>query len=296
MANIKEIVSKISSITSTQQITKAMKMVAASKLNKVQNKVVQMRRYTKDLDLVVESITASNADSSSFVEKYLEQRAVKNILFIVMASDKGLCGSFNANTIKYALSEIKKVSSMYHEAKISVMPIGEKVLAACTKQNFEVIKDFVGVVSNPSMEGAQSVAEFAKKSFLSKQYDKIVMVYSSFKSIATQEPVSIDYLPMVFSEKKAGSKSVLTKKYIYEPSQGEMMSILVPKLLEIKVYNALLESSASEHSARMMTMNKATDNAGEMLKSLKISYNRTRQAAITQEISEIVSGAEALSK
>lgn len=295
MANIKEIVGKIASITSTQQITKAMKMVAASKLNKVQHKVLQIKPYTENLNSIVSNITASGV--TNFAEQYLTQRVVKNILFIVMASDKGLCGSFNANIIKYAMGEVKRIQSLYQEAEVHILPIGEKVFSAFSKKDFKVKKEFIDAIASLSFEKAQSVANFSKKAFLDGEYDRIILVYSNFKSVAVQKPVTLDYLPMVFSDKNSDNgQNIYPKDYIYEPSQVEIMQVLIPKLLETQLYNAMLESSASEHSARMMTMNKATDNAGEILRSLKISYNRTRQAAITQEISEIVSGTEALSK
>lgn len=295
MANIKEIVGKIASITSTQQITKAMKMVAASKLNKVQHKVLQIKPYTQNLNSIVSNITASGV--TNFAEQYLTQRIVKNILFIVMASDKGLCGSFNANIIKYAMGEVNRVQSLYQEAEIHILPIGEKVFSAFSKKDFKIKKEFVDAIANLSFEKAQSVANFSKKAFLDGEYDRIILVYSNFKSVAVQKPVTLDYLPLIFSDKSGeDDRNIYPKDYIYEPSQVEIMQVLIPKLLETQLYNAMLESSASEHSARMMTMNKATDNAGEILRSLKISYNRTRQAAITQEISEIVSGTEALSK
>jgi F-type H+-transporting ATPase subunit gamma len=295
MANIKEIAGKISSISSTQQITKAMKMVAASKLSKVQSKTVHMKQYVAKLASIVSSISETNGDE--FITQYLDNRSIKKVLFVVMASDKGLCGSFNANTIKYANQEIKKIKSTYHNVEVDIMSVGEKVNQTFVKQGFKCITNFVESINKLSHSEANDIANFVSDAFLSKKYDKIILIYSNFKSVASQEPVGMNYLPIDFSQ--IANLSCIKESgitYIYEPSKKEIIQVLVPKLLEIQIYSALLESSSSEHSARMMTMSKASDNAGEMLKSLKITYNRTRQAAITQEISEIVSGAESLAK
>lgn len=295
MANIKEIAGKILSISSTQQITKAMKMVAASKLNRVQGKAIHMKQYLAKLASVVSGI--SKTSNEQFIAQFLAERHIKKVLFVVMASDKGLCGSFNSNLIKYANQAIKNLKTEYPIVEIDIMSIGEKINQAFVKQGFKCITDFVESINRLSHAEAQTITNFAVNAFLSKKYDKVVLIYSLFKSISTQEPIAMNYLPIDFSQ--FDNLSNLTHRgvtYIYEPSQKEMIATLVPKLLEIQIYSTLLESSASEHSIRMMTMNKASDNAGEMLKSLKVTYNRTRQAAITQEISEIVSGAESLTK
>lgn len=293
MANIKEIHRKILSISSTQQITKAMKMVAAAKLNKVQARVMGMKPYASLMYSIVEQIAKQEGDKLN-EGAFFEQRKIEKILFVVMTSDKGLCGAYNTNILKTTTAAINKILIDHPDVEISILPIGERARGFFSKKNFRMRNNFTNALNVLTVDYSESIARFLIGEFLAKRYDKILLSYSSFKSIAKQEPVVADYLPIVKLVDDVDGADRGYVDYIYEPSRVDIVRSLIPKLLEIKIYSALLESSASEHSARMMTMNKAYDNAGDMLKSLKVSYNRTRQAAITQEISEIVSGAQAL--
>lgn len=293
MASTKEIHRKILSISSTQQITKAMKMVAASKLNKVQARIIGMKAYSSLMYSIMERISvAGRANVTDNL--FFEQRKIERVLLVVIASDKGLCGAYNANILKNTNAVINKIIREHPAVEISILPIGDRADAFFAKKNFRMVNGFSNALNILSFNSSKSIVQFLIKEFLVKNYDKIMLSYSSFKSIAKQEPVIVDYLPIANLLDGYDGCDGGYLDYIYEPCKVDILQTLIPKLLEVKVYSSLIESSASEHSARMMTMSKAYDNAGDMLKVLKVSYNRTRQAAITQEISEIVSGAQAL--
>jgi F-type H+-transporting ATPase subunit gamma len=291
MLNIKEVVNRINSITSTQQITKAMKMVAAARLNKVQQQVLQMRPYAEKLTTLLENVTAST--DQQLAQRYLENRTVKKLLLVVMTSDKGLCGSFNIKVLKKTLNYIQVSACDLDPAQITVLPIGRKALSFFEKRAFNLIKDHVALSHRLAFDHASRVADFLTDAFLQHTYDQVALAYNAFQSAATQVPIVEQFLPIMRPVTHPADREPHID-YIYEPSRAVLMETLVPRVLQIQFYKAQLESNASEHGARMTTMSKATDNAGELLKMLQLTYNRTRQAAITREISEIVAGAEAL--
>jgi F-type H+-transporting ATPase subunit gamma len=286
MANLKEVRVRIQSVNSTQQITKAMKMVAAAKLRKAQDAITQMRPYSQKLSALLQNL--SSAAGTDFESPFMEVREPNRILLVAVTSDRGLCGAFNTNIIK-------AVTHLYHEVyagkEVSVLTIGKKGNDFLGKKLPRVNGDFHQIFSNLKFESVQAAAQFIMKAFQEKSYDKVVVVYNEFKNVATQIVREEQFLPFTSNTSGAASASV---DYIYEPDQESILMELIPKALGMQLYKAVLDSNASEHGARMTTMDKATENAGELLKELKLMYNRTRQAAITTEILEIVGGAEAL--
>ncbi|KYG76334.1 ATP synthase F1 subcomplex gamma subunit [Roseivirga ehrenbergii] len=287
MANLKEVKERIKSVSSTQQITRAMKMVAAAKLRRAQDKIIQLRPYSEKLSAILANVSAGNSDES--MTTYAQEREVKNVLIVPVTSDRGLCGAFNSN-INKALNVVVKA----HEgATIHVMPIGKKAFDMTKKQKFTNVTAYWDMFSKLSFETAREAAEYAMDGYVEGKYDKVILVYNEFKNVATQIVRSEQLLPIVQVEKDNDASSTSTD-YIFEPSKDFIVEDLIPKSLKIQFYKAILDSNASEHGARMTAMGKATDNAGDLLKDLKLMYNRTRQAAITKEILEIVGGAEAL--
>ena len=287
MANLKEVKERIKSVSSTQQITRAMKMVAAAKLRRAQDKIIQLRPYSEKLSAILANVSAGNSDES--MTTYAQEREVKNVLIVPVTSDRGLCGAFNSN-INKALNVVVKA----HEgATIHVMPIGKKAFDMSKKQKFTNVTAYWDMFSKLSFETAREAAEFAMNGYEEGRYDKVVLIYNEFKNVATQIIRSEQLLPIVQVEQDNEASSTGTD-YIFEPSKDFIVEDLIPKSLKIQFYKAILDSNASEHGARMTAMGKATDNAGDLLKELKLMYNRTRQAAITKEILEIVGGAEAL--
>lgn len=268
-----------------------MKMVAAAKLSRVQQQVLQMRLYTEHLTTMLANVTASI--DQPLAQRYLEHRPVKNLLLVVMTSDRGLCGSFNTKVLKKTLQYIQTSGHDLAPEQITILPIGRKALIFFEKRAWRLITDHVALSHHLAFAHAQPVANFLTTAFLQHTYDRIVLVYNEFQSAAIQVPVVVPFLPITKATVETSSQEV-TSDYLYEPSKTTLMEALVPQYLQIQFYKAHLESNASEHGARMTTMSKATDNAEELHKTLKLTYNRTRQTAITREISEIVAGADAL--
>jgi|688.fasta_scaffold08273_15 F-type H+-transporting ATPase subunit gamma len=292
MPSIKEVVNRINSVTSTQQITKAMKMVSAAKLSKVQQQLLQIRPYAEKLTAMLKNVT-TNTDEP-FAKRYLEERPVNNLLLVVMTSDRGLCGSFNTKVLRKTLNYIQKEA--YYRlapAQITILPIGSKALSFFRKIAWPLIPDHVALSHHLTFDHASPVVNFLTDSFLQHTYDKIVWVYNTFQSTATQTPIVEQFLPIIRPTADTYHQ-VVQPNWIYEPSKEAFVEALVPRVLQIQFYKALLTSNVSEHGARMTTMSKATDNAEELLKIMRLTYNRTRQAAITREISEIVAGVGAL--
>lgn len=288
MANLKEVKERINSVSSTQQITSAMKMVAASKLRRAQDKIVQMRPYSQKLTAILNNISSGSEANADIV--YAQEREVHNVLIIPVTSDKGLCGAFNSNVLKATMVDLK---ANFVGKNITVLPLGKKALEYFNKRGYTMISDYSDIFSDVSFENVKNAAEFVMDSFEEGTYDQVVMVYNEFKNVATQLVQIEQFLPIQKVEE--GTDTVaLDTDYIVEPSQAYIIEELVPNSLKIQFYKAVLDSNASEHGARMTAMDKATENAGELLKELKLIYNRTRQAAITNEILEIVAGAEAL--
>jgi len=287
MANLKEVKERINSVSSTQQITKAMKMVAAAKLRRAQEKIVQMRPYSQKLTSILNNISSGAEGVADIV--YAQKRSVANLLVIPITSDKGLCGAFNSNIIKASNALIQE----NQEKTITVMPVGKKSLDYFKKQKFSLVSDYSTLFENLTFEPVKEAAEFVMDAFVAGKYDQVVLVFNEFKNVATQIVVKEQFLPIskIESEEQSDTSQ---QDYIVEPSRDYIIEELVPNSLKIQFYKAILDSNASEHGARMTAMSKATDNAADLLKELKLVYNRTRQAAITNEILEIVAGANAL--
>ena len=287
---LKEVRNRIKSVQSTQQITKAMKMVSAAKLRKAQDAITQMRPYAKKLQEMLSNIV-SNADGGISMN-LATVRPIEKVLVIVVTSDRGLCGGYNSNLIKLAKQTIKeKYSAQSVKGNAEVLPIGKKGYEHFSKNNFKVVDHYWNIFSDISFENVQRAAKFAIDAFASGQVDAVELVYSEFKNAATQRFVSEQFLPVAKTQKIEGQKQ---QDFIFEPDKDVLIEELMPKILNTQLFKAVLDANASEHGARMTAMDKATENANELLKALKISYNRARQAAITTELTEIVSGAAAL--
>jgi len=282
MANLKEIRNRIASVSSTMQITSAMKMVSAAKLKKSQDAITAMRPYADKLTELLQNLSATlDADSGS---KFSEQRDVKNVLIVAITSNRGLCGAFNSNIIK----QVNVVAERY-DANVSVLAIGKKANDALSK-NLEVVSNQSSVYDDLTFDNVAEIAELLMEQFESKAVDKIEIIYNKFKNAATQEVMTEQFLPIEPLE----SDTNVNLDYIFEPSKEEIVETLIPKSLKTQLFKAIRDSFASEHGARMTAMHKATDNATELRDQLKLTYNKARQAAITNEILEIVGGAEAL--
>jgi len=289
MASLKEIRNRITSVGSTMQITSAMKMVSAAKLKRAQDAITQMRPYSQKLQEILENLSATLDLSEN---AYSENRELKNVLIVGITSNRGLCGGFNNNVIKrvnYLVNE------EYKNAHPRVLCLGKKIKDAYKRSEAYYINDELAPVedifADLNFENTATIANDLMKRFQSKEFDKIVIVYNQFVNAATQNVMTEQFLPIV-STVQDESKS--SGDYLFEPSKEEIVADLIPKSLKIQLYKALRDSNASEHGARMTAMHKATDNANELQKALKLSYNKARQAAITNEILEIVGGAEAL--
>jgi len=287
MANLKEVKQRINSVKSTQQITKAMKMVSAAKLRRAQEKIVQMRPYSQKLTAILNNVSAASEGDTDIV--FAAKREVNKVLLVPVTSDKGLCGAFNTNIIKATNTAI---NHQFSGAEISILPLGKKSYEYYKKSSHTVVDAYYGVFQQLSFDAVKEAANFAMDGFLSGAYDQVFLIFNEFKNVATQDLRMEQFLPMAPSA--TTEVSTTETDYLLEPSRTYIIEELVPTSLKIQFYKAVLESNASEHGARMTAMDKATENAGELLKELKLMYNRTRQAAITNEILEIVAGANAL--
>lgn len=284
MANLKEIRNRISSVSSTMQITSAMKMVSAAKLKKAQDAITAMRPYADKLTELLQSLSATlDADSGS---KYANQREVKKVLLVPITSNRGLAGAFNSNIIK---ETAKIASETFANKEVTYLTIGKKANDAFKKSN-KVIANKSNVYDDLTFDNVAEIAETLMDKFVTGEADKVVLVYNKFKNAATQEIMTEQFLPIVPVEGDAN----VNLDYIFEPSKVEIVEQLIPKSLKTQLYKAIRDSFASEHGARMTAMHKATDNATELRDQLKLTYNKARQASITNEILEIVGGAEAL--
>ncbi len=284
MANLKEIRIRIGSVSSTMQITSAMKMVSAAKLKKAQDAITAMRPYSNKLSELMQSFSGSGGSGN---KSFNEKRKLNNVLIVSISSNRGLCGAFNSNIVKESL--LLKSSEQFKNSKIDFITIGKKVNDTLSKTE-NVIENHSDVFDNLNYESVSKIAENLINCFVDKKYDHIEIVYNSFKNAATQIIKSEQFLPIPIS-KNTGSENL---DYIFEPSLESIANTLIPKSLKIQLFKALRDSLASEHGARMTAMHKATDNASELRDELKLTYNKARQASITNEILEIVGGAEAL--
>ena len=282
MANLKEIRNRISSVSSTMQITSAMKMVSASKLKKAQDAITAMRPYSNKLSELMRGFSSSAEDKT-----FSKKREINNILVIAISSNRGLCGAFNANVLK-EINSLKRKEE-FKSSKIRFLTIGKKVNDALSKEE-KIIQNESSLFDNLNYDEVSLVVEKLMDLFANQEYDHIEIVYNSFKNAATQIIKSEQFLPISTEEVKSTS----ALNYIFEPSQEEIIRTLIPKSLKMQLFKAVRDSFASEHGARMTAMHKATDNASELRDELKLTYNKARQASITNEILEIVGGAEAL--
>ena len=282
MANLKEIRNRISSVSSTMQITSAMKMVSAAKLKKAQDAITAMRPYSDKLTQMLVNLSSS----VDFENVYLSPRKVKNKLIVCVTSNRGLCGAFNSNVIKKC-TEIANSS----DESVSFLCIGKKGADILSK-NYNVVQTNNDIFDDLTFENMSAIGEKLMSMFLNKEFDSVQIVYNKFKNAATQIVIQEQYLPIENNDSENDQKE--SSDYIFEPSQVEIISELIPKSLKTQLYKSIRDSYASEHGARMTAMHKATDNATELRDQLKLTYNKARQAAITNEILEIVGGAEAL--
>ena len=284
MANLKEIRNRITSIGSTMQITSAMKMVSAAKLKKAQDAITAMRPYSSKLSELLQNLSATL--DSDVGGSYSSQREVNNVLLVVVTSNRGLCGGFNSSVIKEA---VKTIKTDFAGANVNLLTIGKKGNDLLSK-TYEVLENRNDVFDDLTFEVMEEIAENLMQLFVEGKYDRIELVYNRFKNAATQIPVVEQFLPI----KPIEVANTATSDYIFQPSKEEIVLALIPKSLKTQLYKAVRDSYAAEHGARMTAMHKATDNAKELRDDLLLKYNKARQAAITNEILEIVGGAEAL--
>lgn len=288
MANLKEIRTRIASVSSTQQITSAMKMVSASKLRKSQNAILKLRPYSAKMTEIIQNLCGSEKDELPLAR---QSKVLNNVLIIVLTSNKGLCSTFNSNVIKATNQRIEYYKENNAGIKIDVKTFGKKGTDFFKKQNNLI--NFIGenddIWDNLSFENVANEGEELIRDFINKKYDRIEIIYNQFKNASTQILTYETFLPISFEE-----SSNINNDYIFEPSKVEIINSIIPQSLKTQLFKCFLDSSASEHGARMTSMHKATDNATNLLKDLKLTYNKARQASITNEIIEICSGAEAL--
>lgn len=290
MANLKEVRNRITSVSSTQQITKAMKMVSAAKLKRATNAIVQLRPYANKLRDILAQVSASVEGSDS---PYTEDRTPNKVMIIVVTSNRGLAGAFNANAIKTASNLIaQKYADQFAKGDVSILAIGKRGHDFFSRRDFNMIGNHNELFNNLDFENVSKVTEYVMEEFKAGHVDRVEVVYNQFRNAAVQILTSEQILPLLPEEKQENATEL---DYIIEPSKEKIIEELIPKAIKTQLYKAVLDSHASEHGARMTAMDKATENAGDLLKQLKLSYNQARQAAITTELTEIVSGAAALS-
>ena len=292
MPNLKEVRIRIASVKSTQQITSAMKMVAASKLRRAQNAILKMRPYAAKLKDILQNLSAS-LDSGD-ANLYSQQRNVEKVLLVVITSNRGLCGAFNTNILRTAVQRMQtEYPKQLQSGAIGVVTIGRKATEFFNKRGMNVISSHDPIFDNLSYDNVSVIASTVMAAFTKKEFDRVDIVYNQFKNAAVQRVVVEQFLPV---EAPAANAAVVKSNndFIFLPSKEDIVEELIPKSLKIQFYKSILDSYASEHGARMTAMHQATDNAGDLIKELNLAYNKARQASITKEILEIVSGAEAL--
>jgi F-type H+-transporting ATPase subunit gamma len=291
MANLKEVRNRIASVSSTQQITKAMKMVSAAKLKRATNAIMQMRPYADKLNEILANLSASLEDAAS---PFMQVREPVRVLIVAVTSNRGLAGAFNTNVIKTANNLIaERYTEQLRANNVSIVAIGRKAQEYYERRKYKVVGNNNELFNELNFDNASLITEAIMQGFENGDYDRVELVYNHFRNAAVQYIVTEQLLPVAKPEKKEDQKASQVD-YILEPSQEEIVQQLIPKNIKVQLYRAVLDSHASEHGARMTAMDKATENAGDLLKALKLSYNQARQAAITTELTEIVSGAAAL--
>ena len=291
MGNLKEVRMRIASVSSTQQITSAMKMVSAAKFRRAQNAILTMRPYSEKLSEIIADIDVKDGVQTP----YHNVRKADKVLLVVIASNKGLCGAFNSNVMKEANRRIEHYLSGDKNVSLSLMTIGKRATDFFTKRTNFVEEAFIEVLDKPSFDSISEIAETIMKRFSEKKYDRVELIYNKFKNSLTQIVLTEQFLPIETEAALGTAKdSGANGDYIFEPNKQTILAEMIPLSLRSQFYRVILDSLASEYGARMTAMQKATDNATELLKELKLTYNKARQTAITNEIIEIVSGAEAL--
>jgi F-type H+-transporting ATPase subunit gamma len=292
MANLKAIRIRIASVKSTRQITSAMKMVSAAKLRKAQDKIVQLRPYAGKLHEILVGLTQSLADAD--VENiYARQSSPEKVLLVVITSNRGLCGAFNSNVIKETRRVImEKYENQFRAGNVWLMPIGKKGFDFFRRLKMNMFAEKNALLNHLTYDNVEAVASQVMKSFTDREFDRVEIIYNQFKNAAVQNLTTETFLPVQIQQ--GGNSNGASVDYIYEPGKEEIVQDLIPKSLKIQFYKAVLDSYVAEHGARMTAMHKATDNATAMIKDLTLVYNKARQAAITNQILEVVSGAEAL--
>ncbi len=293
-ANLKEVRERIRSVQNTQQITRAMKMVSAAKLRKAQEAIQKMRPYANKLNAMLRNIL-SNLEGDA-VTTFGQERPVEKACIVVVTSNRGLCGAFNTNVNKAAAATIEtKFAEVYEKGNLSLLFIGKKGYDYFRKRysNIHFITDYVSLFDDLSFDNVSKVSQYLMNAFESETFDAVHVAFGQFKNAATQLPIAEQFLPVVKLEKEEEGQNIRAD-YIFEPGKEGLLEYLVPSILQTQFQSYLLDTHASEHGARMTAMDKATDNAQELLKDLRLSYNKARQEAITQEIMEIVGGAAAL--
>jgi len=289
MPSLKEIRTRIASVQSTQKITSAMKLVSAAKLRRAQNAIQNLRPYSNKLNSLLQNLSADISEENPL----FVQREPENVVVIAITSNRGLCGAFNSNIIKEVHRLVQdEYKKQLQDEKLRLICIGKKAIEQLQK-NYNILLTNENILETPNFEDVAKIASDLINDFCNKKIDKIAIVYNRFVNPATQKVTIENYLPVVNIEAQSSKKTISTN-YLYEPSQNELVDELIPKILKIQLYKTLLDSIASEHGARMTSMAKATDNATEILRELKLKYNNARQAVITNELNEIESGAEAL--
>lgn len=287
---LKEVRNRIKSVQSTQQITKAMKMVSAAKLRRAQDAITQMRPYARKLQEMLSNIVSSSEGESNM--SLAAERAVEKVLLIVVTSDRGLAGAYNSNVIKLAKQTIaEQYATQYAKGNVEIWAIGKKGYEHFVKNNYKISDTHKDIFLGLSFENVQKASQDAMKAFQNREFDVVEIVYSEFKNAATQRFVVERFLPI---PRVQNENKTVKADFIFDPNKEQLIAELMPKILNTQLYKAVLDANASEHGARMTAMDKASENANELLRNLKISYNRARQAAITTELTEIVSGAAAL--
>lgn len=286
MASLKSIKKRIVSVKNTRQITKAMKMVSAAKLRRAQENVVAARPYAQKMGEVLQSL-AGNLEGD--LHPLLQKRDAKKLLLIVVTSDRGLCGGFNSNLCKAGERYIKEKQAEFEQ--ISIMTVGRKGYEFL-KSRHTVYKNFANILSKPNYQSAAMLAQEVIEGYLAEEYDQVVMLFNSFRTVMSQDITFQQLLPIVPEEKATADEAGV--EYIYEPSVDDLLTEILPKNIEVQIFKAMLESVAGEHGARMTAMDSASKNASEMIGKLTLQYNRARQAAITTELMEIISGAESI--
>jgi len=293
MANLKEIRNRIASVSSTQQITSAMKMVSAAKLRRAQEAILQMRPYADQLRVILSYLSEAIRDEED--DPFGVEREIQRVLIVVITSNRGLCGSFNSTVVKHSVQIAhEQYGSLMRQGNVDFFAIGKRGADYLRKNDYHLTGNKSGLFDDLNFENAMPVAEAIMSDYIYKKYDRILLVYNQFKNAAVQILTIEQFLPVVHPEQT--EDTTYATDYIFEPSKEYILKELIPRSLKIQFYKALLDSHAAEHGARMTAMHKATDNATEMIRDLRLTYNKARQASITKEILEIVSGAEALQK